>query len=104
MSFLLAADGAKNRLFPGCKSWLLAWRLPLKRSAVPIFQSGGKLKIKEDSMINKVVVLLVLTSAGCLFVPAAHAQATANTDSKSVSEQDDALRVTLYDVLPYCPR
>jgi hypothetical protein len=55
-------------------------------------------------MINKVVVLLVLTSAGCLFVPAAHAQATANTDSKSVSEQDDALRVTLYDVLPYCPR
>jgi hypothetical protein len=39
-------------------------------------------------MINKIVVLLVLAGAGCLFVPAAHAQATANTDSQSVSDQD----------------
>ena len=39
-------------------------------------------------MINKVVVLLVLAGAGCWFVPAAHAQATANSDSKSVSDQD----------------
>jgi hypothetical protein len=52
------------------------------------FRSGGEIKIKEDSMINKVVVLLVLASAGCLFVPAAHAQATANTGSQSVSDQD----------------
>ena len=39
-------------------------------------------------MINKVAVMLVLAGAGCLFVPAAHAQATTNTDSQSVSDQD----------------
>jgi hypothetical protein len=53
-----------------------------------ISDQGGEAKIKEDSMINKIVVVLVLAGAGCLFVPAAHAQATANTDSQSVSEHD----------------
>ena len=33
------------------------------------FPIRGEVKIKEDSMINKVIVVLVLAGAGCLFVP-----------------------------------
>jgi Spy/CpxP family protein refolding chaperone len=39
-------------------------------------------------MRTKVIVLLVLASAGVLAVPAAHAQAAASQDSQTVSEQD----------------
>jgi hypothetical protein len=39
-------------------------------------------------MRTKVIVLLVLASAGVLAVPAAHAQAAASQESQTVSEQD----------------